>query len=106
MRQSTNYRCGWSCLDRNIAGIERAEVVQRQHRASVFRRLEIEIDEFVDGAALQKAQHLAQCQRRGHSADERRADGLAGEERDATAIEHAVAIKAPAKLTGFNNLDG
>jgi len=26
--------------------------------------------------------------------------------RDATAIEHAVAIKAPAKLTGFNNLDG
>ena len=83
------HKCGLAGSDRNIARIERAKVLLRQDRAAVFRRLEIEIDEFMHSAALQEAQHLAQGQRRGHGADERRADGLAGEQRDATAIERS-----------------
>ena len=41
------------------------------------------------GAAMQKAQHLAHGERGGGGADERRADGLAGEQRDAAAIERS-----------------
>lgn len=41
-------------LDRNITGIEGAEVPRSRHRAAVFRRLEIEVDEFVHGAAMQE----------------------------------------------------
>jgi len=83
------YKCGLARLDLNIARIERAEVLLRQYRASVFRRLEIEVDEFVHGATVQEAQDFTQDKRRGCGADERRADGLAGEQRDAAAIERA-----------------
>jgi hypothetical protein len=50
-----NHKRGLARLDLNIARIERAEVLLRQYRASVFRRLEIEVDEFVHGAAVQEA---------------------------------------------------
>jgi len=59
------HKCGLARLDLNIARIERAEVLLRQHRASVFRRLEIEVDEFVHGAAVQETQHFAQDKRCG-----------------------------------------
>jgi hypothetical protein len=39
----------------DVARIECAEVPLGQHRAPVLRRLEIEIDKFVHGAAVQKA---------------------------------------------------
>jgi hypothetical protein len=79
----------WLRLDRNITGIEGAEVLLCHHGAAVFRPLEIDVDEFMHGAAMQKAQHLAHGERGGGGggADERRADGLAGEQGDAAAIE-------------------
>lgn len=49
-----------SRMRKNMSRIERTEVLLRQDRAAVFRRLEIEINEFVHAATLQEAEHLAQ----------------------------------------------
>jgi hypothetical protein len=49
-----NYKCGLASSDGNIARIERAEVLLSQDRAAVFRRLEVEVDEFMHGATMQE----------------------------------------------------
>ena len=94
------HKCGLARLDLNIARIERAEVLLRQYRASVFRRLEIEVDEFVHGATVQEAQDFTQDKRRGCGADERRADGLPGEQGDAAATVAYARPRERVRTTG------
>ena len=50
---------------RNIARIEGVEVGLRRHGAPVFGRLEIEVDDRVDGAAVQEPQHFGDDERGG-----------------------------------------
>ena len=72
-----------------VSRIHNAEILLRRNRAAVLQRFEIKIDQLVNRAAMQKAKHLAQGQRSSDGADEGRADGLAGEQRDAAAIERS-----------------
>jgi hypothetical protein len=90
----------WICRSRdlsgrracnNIARIERAEVIFRQDCASVFRKLEVEIDKLMDGAALQKPEDFGHGKRGCDGPDERSADCLSSQQRYPAAVELAVA---------------
>ena len=68
-RSRDNTSTGWDQRPRNnIARIERAEVVFRQHHAPVFRKLEIKIDKPVHGTTLQKPEQFGHGKRRGSGA--------------------------------------
>ena len=58
---------------KDIAGIERAEVRSRGHGAPIFRGFEVQIDELVDGTAVEKPNDLPDRERGGGGADEGRA---------------------------------
>ena len=76
-----------ACED--IARIERTEILVGQHCAPVFRRLQVQIDQLVDGTAVQEAQDFRDDEGGGDRADEGRADRLACQQRDAAAVELA-----------------
>src|SRR3981081_536145 len=83
---------GWAQRPRNnIARIERAEVVFRQHCASVFRKVEVKIDKLIDGCALQKPEKLGHGKRGRDRADEGGANRLSSQQRSPAAVELAVA---------------
>src|SRR5258708_11780988 len=89
-RSRDNTGSGWGQRPRNnVARIERAEVVFRQHRASVFRKLEVKINKLVDGAALQQPEKFGQGKRRRDGAHEGRANCLSGEQCYPAAIQLA-----------------
>jgi hypothetical protein len=90
--------------DGHKARIERGEVVALRRDPTVVGTDKVQFDQPVDRRAVKQAQDFRDDDGCGRGTDEGRADGLAGEQRDAAPVERSV-LEQPAVRRGVDRVD-